>query len=579
MNQAEVQELIDSSVRQHQWRFRGTLALGVLVIAIVTALCWTTISSYAPVPQPKTVASIEGVLSNTDLALRRLVQLIATDQTGVTPSKKIELDATLSQFSRSFESQATASKAALEELKKQSSSNGDSLIPYANLITGGLFLGLLGFLGLTRLGQIDQELKGLRENLLKEVSDRVRLSEEASTAKLSTSIQEKVEGVQKSVEEAARVALEKVSTIESQSSMFLLETRETQDRIREQYNQLSQELKKIATRYPFLMSAEKRDLVSKIEHVQSVEQVESLATDLHRKGEHDTAAKALEQIVERRLPGSPDSLHNAHSEAMRMNSTSIALAIAQYGLELFPGNCDLAADAVLASTNGGFPAQAIELGEKWLKANEKSQRTWRFAVFLAKSYRAQGMSPEIRTIVTDLLEREVLVLPREPKVWSELVQVYREFDSEKAYETIERALLECPTSQELKFLKAQYLLEDGDSAGAKPVLENAIASDFQDQFQSNVNGAAVLCYYGQCLEALGERNEARRVFGLVKSQPGCHPVMAKFIDERTLMLDVLDGKEPDESASPGIPMQLLELLRARSSQGSEGGMPEDSPET
>jgi hypothetical protein len=569
MQEHELRVLVENSIREHQWKFRGTLVLGIAVITLVAALCWIVIARNAPTLELRGIAALESSLTQSELAFRRLAAIQGSDAAQVPPAKKAEQDAILAQFSRALDGQATATKALVEELKKQAAGGGESLVPYANIITGGLFLGLLGFLGLTRLGQIDQEIKGLRENLLREVSDRVKLSEEASTAKLMTTIRDKVDAAQKGIETAAQSAADRVAQMEADSNQRFDEAKLEQAAIGSEFERISSEVADLPRRYPFLLSAEKRDLIAQIEQVESVEQVETLASDLNRKGEQSAAIKALEQIVVRRLPGTPDALHNAHSEAMRMNASGMGLRIARFGLELFPGNSDLAADTVLALTSSGTPTEAIAFGEQWLTKYSETQRTWRFAVFLAKSYRAQGLSPEFRGRATKLLESEVSVLPREPKIWSELAQIYREFDPERAYATIDRGLVACPTSQELKFVKAQYLLEDGRPTEARPVLEDAIASDFQDQFQPNVNGAAVLCYYAQCLEALSERESARRVYEYVKSQHGAHPVMLRFIDERMNMLNLLEGQPPEPPQSMGLPPQLLEMLQAR--LGASGG--------
>jgi hypothetical protein len=505
-------------------------------------------------------------LSQSELAFRRLAALYAADSTPLALSRKAEQDAVLGQFSRSLDSQATATRALVEELKKQAAGGGESLVPYANIITGGLFIGLLGFLGLTRLGQIDSEIKGLRENLLREVSDRVKLSEEASTAKLTATIQERVDSAQKGIEVAAESAAGRVAQMEESSNVRFNEAKQQQAAIGVEFQRISDEVAELPKRYPFLLSAEKRDLIAQIEEVESVEQVEALASDLNSRGEQSAAIQALEQIVVRRLPGTPDALHNAHSEAMRMNARTTGLRIAQFGLELFPGNSDLAADSVLALTSSGTPSEAVAFGESWLLRYSKTERTWRFAVFLAKSYRAQGLSPEYRERAIKLLESETLVLPREPKVWAELAEIYRQSDPEIAYATIDRGLMTCPTSQELRVDKAKYLLEDGRAADARQLLEDAMASDFQDQFQTSVNGAAVLCYYAQCLEALSEREEARRVYEHVKVQRGCHPFMRRFVAERLNMLKLLDGENPSPPSSPDI-SQFMQMLEA--SQGED----------
>lgn len=574
MDDNRFEEAIAAAISKANWKFRGSLVFGLLVIASVTALCWLTITSTTSSAPAKAVQSVEAIVNSTELANRRLIEVIASAPNGapLAAAARIEVNAALSQYTKSFEQQSAAAKNLLDELKKSSSTAGDLLIPYANLITGGLILGLLAFLGLTRLGQIDQELKSLRENLLKEVSDRVRLSEEATAAKLSALIREQIDSSKSAVEATAEQAVKRVDELRATSEQLIEQAQTAQQAVIQKYSELGDELSQVATRYPFLMSAEKRDLISRIEHVRSVQQAEALASELNRKGELDSAIKALEQIIDRSLVGDADDLHNAHSEAMRLKDVALGLRIAEYGHKAFPRNSDMAADMIIALTNSCRPDKAVVFGEAWLADNQSTVRTWRFGTFLAQAYKALGLDATNRKKVVDLLEGETTSYPTEEKLWSEFSRTLRTFDQHRSYAVLDEGLSHCPTSQELRFVKAQFLMQDGRPQEAKPVLELAIASDFQDQFQSSVNGAAVLTHYAQCLEALGQREDARRVFVAASSQLGSHPVMDRFIGVRTNMLNVLDGLPPETPSA--LPYKLLaqmppELLKALMSKEAE----------
>ncbi|WP_374496333.1 hypothetical protein [Zoogloea sp.] len=574
MDDNRLDQAVTEAISKANWKFKGSLFLGLLVIASVTALCWLTITSATSNAPARAVQSVEAIVNTTDLANRRLIEVMSSTQAGTpaTAAARIELNAALSQYTKSFEQQSAAAKGLLDELKKTSSAAGDTLIPYANLITGGLILGLLAFLGLTRLGQIDQELKNLRENLIKEVSDRVRLSEEATAAKLSAAIREQIDSSRTAVEATAEQAVKRVDELRATSEQLIEQAETAQQAVIKKYTELGEELSQVATRYPFLMSAEKRDLISRIEHVRSVQQAEALASELNRKDEHDSAIKALEQIVDRSLVGDADDLHNAHSEAMRLKDVALGLRIAEYGLKAFPRNSDMAADVIIALTNSCQPEKAVAFGEGWLADNQSTERTWRFGTFLAQAYKALGLDATNRKKAVDLLEGETRSYPTEEKLWSEFSRTLRTFDQDRSYAVLDDGLSHCPTSQELRFVKAQFLLQDGRPEEAKPVLEQAIASDFQDQFQPSVNGAAVLAYYAQCLEALGQREDARRVYTAASSQLGSHPVMDRFIGARTNMLNVLDGLPPEASSTlphellAGMPPELLKALLAKATE-------------
>ena len=159
--------------------------------------------------------------------------------------------------------------------------------------------------------------------------------------------------------------------------------------------------------------------------------------------------------------------------------------------------------------------------------------------------------------------------PREPKLWSAYAQHAWINEPLRAYEIIDEGIKNSPTSQQLRFVKAGFLLEQGRFEDAASILKDSMRSDFQEQFQSDINGAAVIAYAAQAAEGLGNVDEARRHYQFAMRHPDCHRTMKKFINQRLLMLDVVAGNEPgaDESEGEGGNTELLAALASHFSNG------------
>lgn len=573
MSSPEVESIISNAISKHNWRVRGSLLIGVTIIASVTILCWLAITQSVDSKRAASLTSLESIVTTTDATNRRLIELLIQNQIGSAPKSQtqiIETNTTLAQYIKSADAQAAQARLLLEDLKK-STKDPESLVPYANLITGGLVLGLLAFLGLTRLGQIDAELKSLRDTLMKEVTDRSSLAEGALIAKMTTAISEKVTLAETTFTKSLEATQASVAVLQQSATAKLLEAQENQTGILQKYDALRLELEQLPSRYPFLASAERRDLVARIEEVRSVDQAEELASELNRADEKSSAIQALRQVVVRGLPGDADDFHNAHSEAMRLKDVQLGLEIAEVGLKAFPRNADLAADIIIAMSSSSRAGEAIEFGNLWLSKNHEVERTWRFGVFMSQAYRANGLDSAARAEAIELLNSEIKAYPRQEKLWSALARLRREVEPQDAYVALEAGLQHNPTSQELKFVMAEYLIQDNRAKEAREVLESAIATDFQEQFQPNVNQAAVLNYYAQCLEALGERDMARQVYKVNLAMRGCHPAMIAFTQGRLRMLDVADRNfdSEDESDSSGVPEELLQFLRMAKTQETD----------
>jgi hypothetical protein len=271
MSTLEVESIVNNAVSKHNWRVRGSLMIGVAVIASVTILCWLAITQSVDSKRVASLTSLESIVISTETTNRRLIELLVQGQTqsATKPqSQIIEANTTLAQFIKSADAQAAQAKLLLEDLKN-STKDPETLVPYANLITGGLVLGLLAFLGLTRLGQIDAELKSLRDTLMKEVTDRSLLAEGALIAKMTTAISEKVTAAETTFTKSLETTQASVAVLQQSAEAKLLEAQDNQTGILQKYDALRLELEQLPSRYPFLASAERRDLVARIEEVRS----------------------------------------------------------------------------------------------------------------------------------------------------------------------------------------------------------------------------------------------------------------------------------------------------------------------
>lgn len=567
----------DSSTEQHRerqrlflsWLFVAMLFIGAGAIAASSFVAANAVQS---MKVPASERAFEQLVnSNRELqdGHRALLEtLVATQKEPFAHKNDERLKRTLDEYTRAFEQRSASHKAVMEQFRAEVTKPPEGAAMWVQMLTGGAVLGLLAFLGLTRLSTIDKEIADTRKDLLSTTRSLI----EDSTIRIKSEL--KLE-VQNSLKEASELATQEVEKVAKAAQEATTSIQTTADELRAEaeqqkleFNVLSSSIDELPTKYPFLASAESRDQIQGIELLSSVEQAHELAVKLTNENELRAAAAALRQIIDKKLPGNADDFHNAHAQANNLNDSELGLEIVECGIERFPANADMAADKVLSLTDVRSPTEAIQFGEEWLARNTAVTRSWRFGVFLARAYEAAGLSKELREKSRRMFDAEVASHPKEAKLWSMYARQERPVDTARAYELLDAGLTHCPWNQELRFVQAEFLMEDGRFEEAKAALAKAIQSDFQDQFQPGVNALAVLSHYAQAHEGTGELAEAERIYQVVLSHPEARGHLRRFAELRLLMLAALQGKPVPQST--GSSSDLLHAFLQHMQQNGSG---------
>ena len=555
----------DSNTEQHRekqraflsWLFVAMLFLGAGAIAISS---FVAVNAVQAMKVPVSDRAFEQLINSSRelqdshrAILEALVGSLSRPPTTKPQSSDNErLKRTLEEYTRAFDQRSASHKAVMEQFRAEVTKPPEGAAMWLQMLTGGAVLGLLAFLGLTRLSTIDKEISDTRKDLLSNARSLV----EDSTIRIKSEL--KLE-VQNSLKDASELAKQEVAKVAEAAQGATTSIQTTADEIRAEaeqqkleFDSLSKSIDGLPIKYPFLASAESRDQIQGIELLSSVEQAHELAVKLTNENELRAAAAALRQIVEKKLPGNADDFHNAHAQANHLNDSELALEIVECGIERFPTNADMAADKVLSLTDVRSPTVAIQFGETWLADNFAVTRNWRFGVFLARAYEAAGLSKELREKSRGMFDAEVAAHPREAKLWSMYARQERPVDTARAYELLDSGLTHCPWNQELRFVQAEFLMEDGRFEEAKSALAKAIQSDFQDQFQPGVNALAVLSHYAQAHEGTGDLAEAERLYQVVLSHPEAKGHLGRFAGLRLVMLAALQGKPAPKLSSKAL---------------------------
>lgn len=552
--------------------FWKSLILGCGVILAVAVLSILSIQTQNRPPSDKAFEQFVNATQEVLRINREILgdmKLALVGQPAPTDAKYARLETRLQEYSAAFEKRAAVQNVFLEQFRSEVSKPTDLGGLVAQFVTGGLVVGLLAFLGMTRLGNIDREIAETRKDLL----TANRAATEDATLRLRAELKleitrefkEAVDSANEVVNKAESRINELIEVAEVESSRRTAELKDTLDMVTVSVDELPQ-------KYPFLNSlnaASKIKLASQIKELKSVAQAHSLAQHLASQDENAAATVALHQILDQSLRGSADELHNVIMEACRIDDSALAKDLAEYGLKRFASNADIAADYMLALTDCSEAGEAINFGRKWLSDNASVSRNWRFGSFLGRAYAAAGLSDDRRNETAEMFKIELARSPREPKLWSAYARHAWVNEPLRAYEIIDEGIKNSPTSQQLRFVKSEFLLEQGRFDEAASILRDSMRSDFQEQFQSDINGAAVIAHAAQAAEGLGNLEEARRHYQFAMIHPECHRTMKKFINARLLMLDVVAGNEPGAHEGEGVGGNA-ELLAALASHLSNG---------
>ncbi len=431
---------------------------------------------------------------------------------------------------RSFKAEQ---QAVLKEFRAQDAQPKPEAISLVQIVGGTAILAILGYLGLIRLQNLDQELGALRSFMFEQIKSRVEDQKAVVKADVVASIQQEFVASQKHIEEAVTEAQLRLENAK-------LSTEMAANNAINAVGNVERRLTDTIEQYPWLSNTELSESLSKLSDIPSVAKAHELAEQL-RETDPASAIAVLKAIIERSLPGNKDDFHNAHSEAMRLQSPALALGIVEKGLESFADDYDLMPDRAIALLTLGRPGEAKIILDDW-KKRKPSQfaRGWRPVVFYSKVVEATDLS---ETAIIDLENAFIDVIsiaPYEDKVWSAyggfLRRIGRYDDAEKV---LKDSISKNPYSQILHFVYGEFLLVSGRAEAAVRELELAIRVDFQDQFQPDVNQAAMFGMMGQAYEAAGNTERAKAIYaGLGNSAT----TIGRYAMYRLSALSILSGE-------------------------------------
>ncbi len=414
------------------------------------------------------------------------------------------------------------------------------------LVGSAAVLALLGLLGLQRLQNFDTEINSLRasvdtrvESRAKEVRDLVQeMRKEVNEFRAQTENQlsDKVGKVwadfEKSIQTAVRGQFAETSkelptlidNARAQSEKLLSDIKcqidEQSEKLhaeREQTEAVARRIDELLKEYPWLQERGATEVLEKIQNLASVEEAHEVASVLARQNDRASARAALRQVVERKLLGGYDDFHNAHSEAMRLKDPVLGLGIAERGLEAYPNQADLVADKMFALTTLGRTDEARRFVEDWKKDYPDAYRVaWRANMFYANIWRGTPGSENDTAEIEEVLRAATESMPNRVKVWATRAQFAADRERHlEAAQIVEEGLRHNPFSQQLNFMRGEYLLVLGKPEEAREALEKAFGCDVQEQFQHDVAQAAVPGLLAQACEACGETEKAIRLYTYV----------------------------------------------------------------
>jgi len=422
---------------------------------------------------------------------------------GVTPT--LALEAAVAQ--------ANLHRQAVEELERTARQIGPEGFSLVQLAGGALGVLLIGALGLQRLQNLDSEIEGLRRSTSAGIRERVNEMRGMLAADVTQAVDKRFEATRdemKSLTENFR------TDTSDATNGFVTSAREAMHRVEESRNSLDA----LLARYRWLESAEMREIADEISELVSVEQAHLAATRFNREDDRRSARSALRRIVDENLPGGSKDFHNAHAEAMKMDDPQLALTIAEKGLESYPDQYDLMADRAIALISVGRVQEARTLLEDWRERKpQEFARGWRPVVFYADAAQASELTDEAVESVEAAMRYVTQRLPHESKPWAK----YARFEIglgrlERAEDILRKGLEYNRFGQELNYVLGELLLQQGRADESLEFLETALRTDYQEQYQHDVDQYAVQATLAQAYEAVGQLDKAELLYRSLASE-------------------------------------------------------------
>jgi tetratricopeptide (TPR) repeat protein len=455
--------------------------------------------------------------------------------------------------------QSELHKQAVEELRRTQTQITPEAQSILQLVGSAAILALLGALGLQRLQNIDTEINNVRESVFKQAEARAEMIKESLRTQIDDEIQKQFAKSQEEIQDLLMQGRQAISQMHEEMSQS---QQNAQSEIRRMYEGLTDEIrrmyegltevKELVDKYPWLRDRGSYERIAKIQYLSSLEEAQSLAEELRRQGDHNTAREALKAAVAQNLVGDYADFHNAFSEAMRLYVPALALQIVERGLSCFPDDSDLIANKVKALCSLGRPFEAKEFIENWRKQKPAQfARSWRPIVFYEELFDSIELTDEDFTNLKAAFDEVSKKFPYAIKVWVGYGDLMVKRGDVQAAESIfKQGLGFNPLSQQLNFMLGELLLKQGKSDEAVKYLEKALAIDYQDQYQHDVDQYAVRVRLAQAYEAVGDLEKAQLLYKSVLGDPKAFDTIRDYSRNRlaaiNLQINLQKGKLPEQ---------------------------------
>jgi predicted Zn-dependent protease len=462
----------------------------------------------------------EGLIKQLELSSQQLEQvsriLIPGNQPpGSASSKALEAIAIQSGLSRQ----------ALQEIREAQLQIRPEGVSMLQLLGGSAVLGLVGFLGLQRLQNIDGEIQQLQNYMLAQLKIQLDEGKNALGAIVHQQVEHQLDDKQKEIE-----------GITQQAENFIIRFAESSEAAGTRIEGVENRINAVLEAYKWLQPEKLSEEGGKYLYIASAGAAHNAAVEFERTGNLNMTRLALQKIVEQKLPGTADNYHNSHVVANQALADPIlALEILEIGLSSFQDSYDLMADKAKILIALGKAKEAVQLLEdlRQRKPNEFA-RGWRPATFYADAVKACELTEEVVQDVRNVFEEVTQRLSFEPRLW----QNYAAFEQEsgfleKAEEVFRRGIERNPLSQVLNYSLGDLLLKLGRPEKALTFLEKAQSVDYLEDYQHDTTGQYVIqATLAQAYGALNKLDQAERLYQAVVGEAKASYTLRQYAEDR-----------------------------------------------
>jgi len=420
---------------------------------------------------------------------------------------------------------------------------------FVEMLTPILIVGLgfvIGFLGLKRLEHFDMEIEALRASVASAIlEERKLLADDLRAARLQ--IDKRFDEVRQDVE----ALVERYATALLSKRQKGLEERLAvgEERAERMIRTIQEELT------PYSWLAEKADEITDYTGVLTMGNAHERVTALYADGKADAAVQVATYAVENQLPGSTDDFHNLGSELTRRDQDTLAVKIADLGLQAFPDDVDLLSDGVEWSSQIGDTQRAEELYNQ-LRSIDLSLWNWRAFTFAGNLLELTHRPEEAMKVYEEFRAQ----LPDDERGYSKPGIYYRRLGKyAEAVDILEKGLAACRRCSQVAFGLSEVYLEQGRYEKAIHAADRALESNAGEQ--PSVNQSAVLWNRALAQDALFHKELSAIARDAELDQLVLDLARSAAIDYRT-SLEMLDSIPPFHVRGPQrIRIMKSELLR------------------